>query len=199
MLTDRAEEAGASFVGAHVGIIAGTGAVGFCLIQMCKLLGAVHVVAVGRDPGRLKRAQKFGADATVELNGRSRDLAERLLDASGGRLDIVFDPLWGATAIAAISALSKGGVYVNFGHVTGLTAPVPSLPLRNNRISLVGLSAGLTTSAQRQRAYERAHAPAAGGRVVLDIEEIGLEQVPEGWARLSHSSGSKIVVRIASD
>jgi NADPH:quinone reductase len=198
MLIDRAEQAGASFVGAHVGILAGTGAVGLCLVQMCKVLGAAHVVAIGRDSARLKRAQELGADATVELNDQPQELTERLLGASGGRLDVVFDPLWGETGVAAINALSPGGVYVNFGQVTGATAPLPSIPLRNKRISLVGLSGALATPAERREAYERAHALAAGGRVVLDVEEISLEQVPEAWARLSNTSGSKIVVRIAS-
>jgi NADPH:quinone reductase-like Zn-dependent oxidoreductase len=164
---------------------------------MCKVLGAARVVSIGRDTARLQRSLELGADAIVELDDQPQELTERLREASGGRLDIIFDPLWGETAVAAIKALSHDGVYVNFGQVTGVTAPVPSLPLRNQRISLVGMSAGLTTPAQRQDALARAYAMAEGGRVIIDVEEISLDQVPETWARLSSSSGSKIIVRIA--
>ena len=198
MLIDRAEQAGASITGAHVGITAGTGTVGLCLAQMCKVLGAAHVVAIGRDRVRLMRAQELGADATVELDDEPQKLTGRLLDASDGRLDVVFDPLWGEAAVAAIKALSPGGVYVNFGQVTSVTAPVPSLPLRNSRISLVGMSAGLTTPAQRKVALERAHVLAKGGRVVVDVEKISLDEVPDAWARSSRTAGTKIVVRIGT-
>ena len=197
MLLDRAVEAGAALEGAHVGVLAGTGAVGLCLLQLAKILGAARVVVVGRNAARLERARQLGADAVVALEDGDGvdDLRERLLAAAEGRLDVVFDPLWGEPALAAIDALGQDGVYVNFGHVASTTAALRSLPLRNKRVSLVGHSSAQTTPGQRRSVYERVHALAAGGREVLDVDELTIDEVPDAWDRLASSAGTKLVVR----
>src|SRR5207245_4571422 len=48
-------------------VLGATGTVGLVATQAAKLLGAERVVAVGRNPERLKRAGEVGADATVNL------------------------------------------------------------------------------------------------------------------------------------
>jgi NADPH2:quinone reductase len=197
MLLDRAVAAGAAIEGAHVALLGGTGAVGQCVLQLAKTLGAARVVVVGRDPVRLERATQLGADAALALDPVD-DLRDRLLAAAEGRLDIVMDPLWGEPAVAAIEALTDRGVYVSFGQVASTSATLPSLPLRNQRISLVGHSSGLTTPDERREVYDRVHELAAGGRVVVAIDELALEDVPSAWDQLASSAtaGTKLVVRI---
>jgi NADPH:quinone reductase len=189
---ERAAEAGARLEGAHVLVVGATGSVGQIAVQLARLMGAARVVAAGRSSARLERALALGADAAVELDGER--LSERFVEAAGGRLDVALEPLWGEPARAALEALSPGGVLVNFGQVAATMAELPSLPLRNRRVSVVGHSGAWTTPAERRDAFERFHA-LAGGAVKLDVEELSLDDVPRGWERLARSAGRKLVAR----
>ena len=97
MLLDRAEAAGARLAGAHVLVIAATGVVGSCAVQLARARGAARVIAAGRNGERLARLRELGADATVELeDGLGADaLRERFEAAAGDRLDVVLEPLSG--------------------------------------------------------------------------------------------------------
>lgn len=193
MILERAQAAGGQIEGAHVLVVGATGSVGQCALQLARSMGAARVIAAGRDRARLERARELGADATVELDGDG--LAGRLAEACGGRLDIALEPLWGAPARTIMEALSDGGVHVNFGQVAGTDAELPSLPLRNRRISVVGHSGAWTTPQQRIEAFERIQRIAGGDGLTLDVEELALDDVPDGWRRLQGSAGRKLVAR----
>jgi hypothetical protein len=94
-----------------------------------------------------------------------------------------------------MEALSDGGVHVNFGQVAGTEAALPSLPLRNRRISVVGHSGAWTTPQQRIEAFGRIQRIAGSHGLTLDVEELALEDVPDGWRRLQGSAGRKLVAR----
>jgi NADPH:quinone reductase len=190
MCLERAQRAGASLHGAHVLVTGATGAVGLVAVQLAKLMGAARVVAAGRNPERLERALSLGADAAVELGGG--DLRDRFASAADGRLDVALDPLWGETARAAIDALTHDGVYVSFGQVSSPLAELSGIPLRNRRVTLVGHSGAWATPGERQQALARAHAL---GRLTLDVEEVGLDEIGDAWERLSRSAGRRLVVR----
>jgi NADPH:quinone reductase len=167
MILERAQEAGARIEGAHVLVVGATGSVGQCALQLARLVGAACLISAGRDRARLERARELGADAIVELDGDG--LAERLAEACSGRLDIALEPLWGAPARTIMEALSDGGVHVNFGQVAGTEAELPSLPLRNRGISVVGHSGAWTTPQQRIEAFERIQRIAGGDGLTLDV------------------------------
>jgi NADPH:quinone reductase len=196
MLLERAEQAGAALEGAHVLVVGATGSVGQCALQLARSMGAARVIAAGRDRGRLERARELGADATVELAGDG--LAGRVAEAAGGRLDIVLEPLWGRFARPLVEALSDAGVLVNFGQVAGTDAELPSLPLRNRRVAVVGHSGAWTAPEQRIEAFRRIESIARSEGLTLDVEELSLDDVPEGWRRLQGSAGRKLVARPAS-
>ena len=200
MCLERAQRAGASLDGAHVLVTGATGAVGLIAVQLAKLLGAARVVAAGRNSERLERARSLGADSTVELEeGAGADqLRERFSEASGGRLDVALDPLWGAPARAAIDALTGDGVYVSFGQAASPVAELSGIPLRNRRVTLAGHSGAWATPQDRQAALARAHELATrGGRpLTLDTEEVGLDEIGSAWERLARSAGRRLVVRL---
>jgi NADPH:quinone reductase-like Zn-dependent oxidoreductase len=100
-------------------------------------------------------------------------------------------------ARAAIESLGAGGVLVNFGHASSVTAELTSLPLRNRRVTIVGHSGAWTTALDRREAYERVHALVAAGALIIDVEELSFDDVPAGWERLGGSPGGKLVVRPA--
>lgn len=194
MVLERAEEAGAVLDGSHVLVLGATGSVGQCLVQLARIRGAARVVAAGRDEARLRRAVELGADAVVEL-GASDDLSWPFLEAAGGRLDVVAEPLWGEPARAALEALGDGGVLVNFGQAAATEAVLSSLPFRNRRVTVVGHSGAFTTPEQRIAAFGRVQAIVAEHGLTLDVEELSLDQVPDGWRRVQASAGRKLVVR----
>ena len=199
MCLERAQAAGASLEGAHVLITGATGAVGTIAVQLAKLMGAARVVAAGRDPERLERALSLGADATVELGDGldAAELRERFSEAAAGRLDVAIDPLWGEPARAAMEALTRDGVYVSFGQAASPLAELSGIPMRNRRITVVGHSGAWATPGERQEALARAHALAeqGGGRLALDTEELALDEIADGWERLSRSAGRRLVVK----
>ena len=199
MCLERAQAAGASLEGAHVLVTGATGAVGTVAVQLAKLMGAARVVAAGRDSERLERALSLGADATVELGDGlgAAELRERFTEAAGDRLDVALDPLWGEPARAALEALTRDGVYVSFGQAASPVAELSGIPMRNRRITVVGHSGAWATPGERQDALARAHSLAAegGSRLTLDTEELTLEEIGDGWERLSRSAGRRLVVR----
>ena len=197
MCLERAQKAGASLEGAHVLVTGATGAVGLIAVQLAKLMGAARVVAAGRNAERLERARELGADATVELGGGAATLRDRFAEATGGRLDIALDPLWGEPARAAVDALTRDGVYVSFGQAASPVAELSGIPLRNRRVTMVGHSGAWAAPLERQQALARAHALAKqGGKpLVLDTEELALEDIAQGWERLARSAGRRLVVR----
>jgi NADPH:quinone reductase len=199
MCLERAEAAGASLAGAHVLVTGATGAVGAIAVQLAKLLGATRVVAAGRNPERLERARSLGADATVQLEDGvgAEELRDRFSEAAAGRLDVALDPLWGESARAAIDALTRDGVYVSFGQAVSAAAELSGIPLRNRRVTVVGHSGAWATPQERQAALARAHqlAEQAGQRLTLDTEELALNEIGDGWERLSSSAGRRLVVK----
>jgi NADPH:quinone reductase len=208
MCLERAQRAGASLEGAHVLVTGATGAVGLIAVQLAKLMGAARVVAAGRNPERLQRVRELGADAIVDLGGapdatvdlggaQGASLRGRFAEAAGGRLDVALDPLWGEPARAAIDALTRDGVYVSFGQAASPIAELSGIPMRNRRVTVVGHSGAWATPQERQAALARAHelAAQAGGRLTLDTEELGLDEIAGAWERLSRSAGRRLVVR----
>ena len=201
MLFDRAAAAGARVEGGSVLVVAATGAVGRFAVQIARKRGAARVVAAGRDAAALRRCRELGADATVALvenegspAAASADvLRERFAEAAGrGGFDLVLEPLWGEPARAAMEALGAGGVLVNFGQVVSPTAELPSLPLRNPGVVLAGHSGAWTTPAERREGFERVHELG----LTLDVDELGLDDIAEGWRRLAGSGKPKLVVRL---
>jgi hypothetical protein len=61
----------------------------------------------------------------------------------------------------------------------------------------VGHSGAWASPAERQAALARAHRLAGdgGSRLTLDTEELALEEIADGWERLSRSAGRRLVVK----
>src|SRR6202165_1764977 len=107
--------------GETVLILGASGVLGTIAVQVARLLGAGRVIAAARNERGLDRAKELGADATVDLK-QTEGLTDRIKDASQGRLNVVIDPVWGPPGIAAMSALSPFGRYVQLGASAGAGA-----------------------------------------------------------------------------
>jgi NADPH2:quinone reductase len=118
-------------------VLGATGTVGLVATQVAKLLGAKRVVAVGRNPERLKRAAELGADATLSLE--VDDLVAGFKEAAGGNgPTYIVDTLWGPPAAAAIQAAAPGWRLVQIGQSAGAEASLSSAAIRGKMGELYG-------------------------------------------------------------
>ena len=182
--------------GERVLVLGATGAVGQVAVQLARARGAGRVVAVGRNRDALARVLELGADAAVVLGGEG--LADEFREAAGGPLDVVVDPLWGPPAMAALTALAEHGRHVNVGQSAGTDVEVPIDQVRNRQGAIHAISSGWTPVPEKALVYRRLLDDVTAGRLAIDHELIGLDDVAGAWERQAESPGRKLVIRIAA-
>lgn len=184
--------------GERVLVLGATGAIGQLALQLARIAGAGHVVAAGRSPQGLERAGELGADACVQLDGREGDeLAAAFREAAGGRgVDAVVDPLWGGPAMAALAAGAFGVRLVNFGQAAASETAMSSVPLRNNRATVLGISTAMDPPKVRRDRCAQVLDLVAAGRLTVAHEVLPLDRVAEAWRRQAASPNGKLVLRL---
>lgn len=109
--------------GESVVIHAAAGGVGSLAVQLARIYGAGRVIAVASTPEKRALALELGAD--VALAGGVNDLAERLIEANGGRgVDVVLDSVGGETFDQSLRALAPFGRLVSYGQASGTSNTV---------------------------------------------------------------------------
>ncbi|HEX2128148.1 MAG TPA: zinc-binding alcohol dehydrogenase family protein, partial [Solirubrobacterales bacterium] len=191
-------DAAAPVEGARVAVLGASGSVGKQAVQLARNRGAARVVAAARDRDALERARELGADAVVELqDGDSREaIAEALVEAAEGRLDVVVDPLWGVPGAAAASSVAHGGRVVNVGHSAGPNEPPPWHELRINAASMIGVSSGWTDMERKRPVYAELLDAALAGELEVDREVVRLADISSAWERQQGSPHQKIVIDV---
>lgn len=170
--------------GEHVLVLGASGTVGQVGVQAARLLGAGRVIAACRDSHGRARAADLGAVAAADLTGDDPAvLAGRFADASGGRIDLVLDPVWGVPAQAALRVLAPGGRLVNLGSAAAAEASVSSAALRSGVLSVLGYTNSALSPEQKAAALAEILAYAATGRLTADRESLPLADVAGGWSR----------------
>src|ERR1700730_5481868 len=91
--------------GESVLILGATGVSGLIAVSAAKQLGAGRVIAAGRNAAALARAQRLGADDTVDL--AAGDLVAAYRDAARGAVGVVIGKVSGATAGAALAVVGR--------------------------------------------------------------------------------------------
>jgi len=150
--------------------VLGAGGLGLMAIEMLKALGHERIVAVDIDEAKLAVAKKEGATATV--NGRDRDAAKKLLEATGGPLYGAVDLVGSAdTATLALGALRKGGKLIVVG-LYGGEIPVSLVMVVQRAWRIQGSSVGNVAELREVIALAR-----AGKIKPIPIEKRPLAQV----------------------
>jgi NADPH2:quinone reductase len=176
-------------------VLGATGTVGLVATQVAKLLGAKRVVAVGRNPERLKRAAELGADATLSLE--VDDLVAGFKEAAGGNgPTYIVDTLWGPPAAAAIQAAAPGWRLVQIGQSAGAEASLSSAAIRGKMGELYGYTDFAVPRDEFREQYLRLVGHAAAGEVVFDIATYPLERLAEAWERQVNGANAKLVVTL---
>jgi len=176
-------------------VLGATGTVGLVAVQAAKLLGAAHVVAVGRNPERLRRAAELGADATLSLE--EDDLVTAFTGAAGGDgPTYIVDTLWGPPSVAAIQAAAPGWRLVQIGQSAGAEARLASAGIRGKMGELYGYLDFAVPTIEFREQYLRLVGHAAAGEIVFDIETYPLERVAEAWERQTVGASAKLVMTL---
>lgn len=122
-------------------VILGAGGIGVHAVQICDRLGA-RVIAVDIRDECLRLAEQMGAHACV--NSRESDLPSVIADLTGGLgADVVLDMVGKPETLAlSMELLRRGGRAVSVGYSPGQTAPVDTLRMHMNELTLLGTRHG---------------------------------------------------------
>jgi NADPH:quinone reductase len=163
-------------------VLGASGAVGTVAVQAAKALGAGRVVAAARDPEALERLRGLGADAVVQIGGPD-DLAAAFEEAAGGPIELTLDPLWGEPAAAALQASAHGARLVNIGQSAGAETTIASATVRGKELQILGHTNTALSPEDKASAYRSLVEQAAAGRVGLEVETFGWDEVTGAWRR----------------
>jgi NADPH2:quinone reductase len=186
--------------GERVLVLGAGGVVGQVAVQAARLLGASRVVGAARSERARDTAAAAGADRVVALGDADdpddpAELAERLVEACEGPVDVVVDPLAGTPGTAAVSVLAPGGRLVNLGSSAGASLSVDSATLRSRSASVLGYTNNALTPERRTEVFRTVLGHAAGGRIRVDHDVVRLADVPEAWDRVAAGrAGARAVV-----
>ncbi|TCC63161.1 zinc-binding alcohol dehydrogenase family protein [Kribbella pittospori] len=169
--------------GESVLVLGGGGAVGQAAIGTARVLGASRIVAECRSEEAKERALAVGADEVVSLTGDVAELTRAFSDATGGSVDVVVDPVFGAAATAASRVLAAGGRLVNLGGASGDEATFSSAVLRSRSVSVLGYTNNALTSEQRRDAFTAVLQHAAVGEIAVAYESVPLPEITAAWER----------------
>jgi NADPH2:quinone reductase len=110
--------------GETLAVLGAAGGVGLAAIELGKLMGA-RVIACASSAEKLAFVRRHGADAAV--NYGEEDLKEALRRETDGKgPDVIYDPVGGRYAEAALRAIAWGGRFLVVGFASG---EIPKLPL----------------------------------------------------------------------
>src|SRR5580704_671248 len=110
--------------GETLAVLGASGGVGLAAVELGKLMGA-RVIACASSADKLAFARQHGAD--VLINYANEDLKEALRRATDGRgADVIYDPVGGPFAEAALRAIAWEGRFLVIGFAAG---EIPKLPL----------------------------------------------------------------------
>ena len=124
-------------------MLGASGGTGLAAVELGKVMGA-RVIACASSDEKLDFAREHGADEAI--NYAKEDLKEALRRVTGGKgVDVIYDPVGGAYAEAALRSLAWQGRFLVIGFAAG---EIPKMPL--NLVLLKGCD-------MRRRVLGRVH------------------------------------------
>jgi NADPH2:quinone reductase len=110
--------------GETLAVLGASGGVGLAAVELGKVMGA-RVIACASSDDKTAFARRHGADETVNYAAESlRDALKRVGGERG--IDVIYDPVGGALAEAALRAIAWEGRFLVVGFAAG---DIPKLPL----------------------------------------------------------------------
>ena len=110
--------------GETLAVLGAAGGAGLAAVEIGHALGA-RVIACASSPEKLAFAKSRGADLTLDY--AKTDLKEGLRELTGGKgADVIYDPVGGSLAEAALRSIAWKGRFLVIGFAAG---EIPKLPL----------------------------------------------------------------------
>jgi NADPH2:quinone reductase len=110
--------------GETLAVLGASGGTGLAAIELGKLMGA-RVIACASSDDKLAFARQHGADEGI--NYATEDLKDALRRVTGGKgADVIYDPVGGSYAEAALRAIAWQGRFLVIGFAAG---EIPKIPL----------------------------------------------------------------------
>jgi NADPH2:quinone reductase len=110
--------------GETLAVLGASGGVGLAAIELSKIMGA-RVIACASSADKIAFARQHGADDGIDYG--TQDLKEALRGVTQGKgADVIYDPVGGAYAEAALRSIAWQGRYLVIGFAAG---EIPKLPL----------------------------------------------------------------------
>jgi NADPH:quinone reductase-like Zn-dependent oxidoreductase len=179
--------------GEAVLILGATGVSGLIAVTAAKRLGAGRVIAAGRNREALARAQRLGADATVDL--AAGDLVAAYREAACGAVDVVIDFVFGAPGEAALEVLALDGRLLHIGSMAGQSITLRGTPIRRTCADVLGFAYYHAPMELQAQAYAELCRLAAAGELALDIETRPLADIGAAWdARAAGNRRRQVLV-----
>jgi NADPH2:quinone reductase len=123
--------------GEAVVVHAAAGGVGSLAVQLGRPMGAGRVIATASTEEKRALAVELGADAAVDA--APEGLADRLVEANGGRrVDVVLEMVGGAVFDESLAALAPFGRLVTYGIASGEGNRIHTRRLMRDSASVVG-------------------------------------------------------------
>jgi len=181
--------------GQSVVVLGAAGSSGSAGIQLAKALGA-QVIAVAGGPAKCDFCRSIGADVAIDYRAAG-DLGEAIRAAAGGRgADVLFDPVGGESAVAAVKGLGRGGRVAMLGFASGTWLKPDPLDLVLRNYGVLGVFAGGYTADEDQAAYRYLVGLAEEGRIRTPVGQVwSFAEVPSAIASLQAPPPGKSVIR----
>ena len=169
--------------GERVLITAAAGSIGAWLVPLAHASGA-EVIAAARGERKLRLAEKWGADVTVDYSeqGWTDRVRER------GEVDVVFDGAGGQLGRAAFEITARGGRFFSYGAASGDFPEIGEREPKQREITLIGIHDEMTPVEQR-RFIDLALAEIEAGRIQPVIgQAVALERAADAHAAIERRS-----------
>ncbi len=153
--------------GRTVLVTGGAGAVGHYAVQLASWAGAMVIATVSSDE-KAARARAGGAAHTI--NYRREDVADRVLDLTGGAgVDHVVDVDFGGNLAATFASLRENGSIAFYATSGGPNPTVPARSLMLKNVSIHGMRLPGSPHESRRRAQSDILAWLKGGKRILSV------------------------------
>jgi S-(hydroxymethyl)glutathione dehydrogenase / alcohol dehydrogenase len=181
--------------GSTVAVI-GCGGVGLNSVQGAAIAGAGRIIAIDMVPWKLELARQFGA--TDLVNAAEGDAVEQVRELTGGGVEFAFEAIGlKVAAEQAFAMLRKGGTATIIGMIPeGQKIELPGSEFLDEK-KIQGSNMGSNRFRIDMPRYVDLY---LAGRLKLDelvSARIGLDEVNEGFARMSRGEVARSVIAFA--
>jgi NADPH:quinone reductase-like Zn-dependent oxidoreductase len=199
-ITGMSIKTAAGFVPGETVLVQGaTGVAGRLAVKVARLLGALRIVATGRDDGQLREVQALGTDTVINTAVSDDALAQAYIDAKGDGYDVVVDYLWGRpTEILLRSLVPESFTFpkptrlIQIGQAAGAELTLAAESLRTSGVEIYGAAKGLGPKTMGE-VYGQVVKWAQSGQLTFDVEKAPLTDIETAWQR-TDLRGKRLVV-----